>query len=154
MKGQVTSTAAHEYSLVDAGAAHLGQKIYYRLKQVDMDGTTVYLPMRAIAFAAAQVNIILYPNPATTEVHLDLRRLAVGTYTVSLVDLSGRLLSTQHLDGGQVHTLDLQHLPNGAYVILINGQDTHLTRSLVKQDQPTRETSFLKKPCHSTVFLF
>ncbi|WP_324675530.1 T9SS type A sorting domain-containing protein [Hymenobacter sp. GOD-10R] len=135
VKGQGTSTTAHEYSLLDARAARLGQKIYYRLKQVDTDGTVAYSPVRTVAFVTepAQVNVSLYPNPTTAEAHLDLSTLPTGTYTVSLVDLSGRTIATQVVDGGLVHVLHVQHLPSGAYLILINGKDTHITKRLLKQ---------------------
>ncbi len=61
-QGQGNSTSAHEYALLDsrprAGLA------YYRLRQVDIDGTSVFSPIVAVK-EQLQTDIAMYPNPST-----------------------------------------------------------------------------------------
>ncbi|MDO7850332.1 hypothetical protein [Hymenobacter convexus] len=69
VKGQGNAATPTAYALTDAG---IGRKaaglVYYRLRQVDTDGTATYSPVRTVAFtaAAAEPAIGLYPNPASS----------------------------------------------------------------------------------------
>ena len=122
VRGQGNSTRPTDYRFTDAGAGRLvSGKVYYRLQQVDADGTLTYGPVRAVEFAAStKATAALYPNPSQNEATIDLSGLANGTYTVTVLDLAGRVLRTQHL-GALASPLDLKGLPQGAYVVLVRG---------------------------------
>ena len=138
VKGQGTSSASTDYALTDAGiGAKATGTVYYRLKQVDADGTATYSPVRTVAFAKTQAaTFALYPNPATTTTTLDLSRLPAGTYQVTVLDLTGRRVL-----GFPLNTLapqvDLRDLSRGAYLVQINGtangQSVRLTQRLTKE---------------------
>ena len=110
--------------------------MYYRLRQVDADGTASYSPVQAVRFVATAVaTATLYPSPATTATGttLDLSALAAGTYQVTLVDLAGRTVAAYQLAGGLPHKLDFQRLASGAYVVLVRGTGTRQNLRLVKE---------------------
>jgi hypothetical protein len=56
-----SSSTARSYGYLDA-AAPAGTLVYYRLHQVDLDGTAAYSPVRAVTLGAG--GLALYPNPA------------------------------------------------------------------------------------------
>lgn len=122
VRGQGNSTRSVDYRFTDAGAGHLASgQMYYRLQQVDTDGTPTYSPVRAVAFAASvKAMAALYPNPSQDEATIDLSGLAQGTYTVTVLDLAGRVLRTQQL-GALASPLDLKGLSMGAYIVLVKG---------------------------------
>lgn len=123
VRGQGTSVRATEYSFIDADAGRLAAKsVYYRLQQVDLNGNTSYSPIRTVQFAAAKATAALYPNPSQGQITLDLTSLATGTYTVQVLDLAGRIVRTQQLSAVAA-PLDLSGLPQGAYVVLVQGVD-------------------------------
>ncbi|WP_345115496.1 T9SS type A sorting domain-containing protein, partial [Hymenobacter algoricola] len=126
-------TQAHNYSFTDAGigSRHAGT-VYYRLQQVDTDGTTASSPVRAISFGESTARVELYPNPATDQTTLDLTTLAAGDYQVTVVDMLGRTLSSDTYAGGSHYQLDLRQAPQGTYVVLVRGSGVKLTRTLVK----------------------
>ncbi|GGE98035.1 T9SS type A sorting domain-containing protein [Hymenobacter cavernae] len=129
-----STSLAHTYSFVDKTAARLSQTIYYRLRQVDTDGTESFSLVRTVQFAAtANVKLSLYPNPAVTTTTLDLTQVPAASYSVALLDQTGRTLSTQQLAGGAIHTLDVRNLPAGAYIMTIIGGTVHLNQRLVKE---------------------
>jgi len=130
--GQGTTTVAHTYSTTDANAANLASTLYYRLRQVDTDGTESLSPVRTVAFARP-AEASLYPNPATTTTSLDLRALPAGSYTVTLLDLAGHTVATHHLGSDLLPALDLSALPRGAYLVRVQGAGTNLTKRLVKE---------------------
>jgi uncharacterized repeat protein (TIGR01451 family) len=125
---QGTTSRASAYTLTDAGvAAKARGPIYYRLRQVDLDGASAYSPVRSVRFttsvAVATLTLSLYPNPAQTSTQLDLSPLpATGTYQVLLLDATGRTVRTATLAGGLPQPLDVQHLASGTYHVLVTGQ--------------------------------
>jgi len=134
-QGHGSSTQAHTYGFTDT---NIGNKatgpVYYRLQQVDTDGTTSTSPVRVLRFATAlrQAQLLLYPNPATEHATLDLTALD-GTYQVTVVDMSGRTISSGTGAGGNKYPLDLQRLPQGTYVVLVRGAGGKFNQTLVKE---------------------
>jgi hypothetical protein len=128
LAGHGTTSAASAYTLTDAGvAAQATGPVYYRLRQVDLDGTANFSPVRSVRFtaetAAAPIALSLFPNPAQASTTLDLRQLpATGTYQVVLLDATGRTVRTATLAGGLPQPLTIADLASGTYHVLVTGQ--------------------------------
>jgi uncharacterized repeat protein (TIGR01451 family) len=123
--GQGTTTSATVYAFNDANvAAKASGPVYYRLRQVDHDGTATYSPLRTVSFTrVAMVKLGLYPNPAQTSTTLDLSALpTTGTYQVLLLDATGRTVRTATLGGGLPQPLSISDLAIGTYQVLVTGQ--------------------------------
>lgn len=135
VRGQGTSAKSVEYEFIDASAARLtaaGQPLYYRLRQVDFDGTSTYSPVRSVAFGAKGA-ITVYPNPAGSAATLDLSGLAAGSYQVQVLDLTGRYVATYSLSGAARHALDLHALAAGTYVVRVQGAAVSQSLLLTKE---------------------
>ncbi|WP_354584898.1 T9SS type A sorting domain-containing protein [Hymenobacter sp. UYCo722] len=138
VKGQGTSTSATDYARTDVGiGAKADGLVYYRLKQVDTDGTSSYSPVRTVRFGKVVPAIALFPNPATTATNLDLTALPAGSYQVSVLDATGRVVLFTTLDAGLTHALQLNTIASGSYVLLVRGanggQVVNLTKRLIKE---------------------
>ncbi|UOQ53924.1 beta strand repeat-containing protein [Hymenobacter cellulosivorans] len=135
VKGAGNSQTARSYSFIDAGIGtkNLGT-IYYRLKQVDTNGSEVQAgPVRTLTFGGAkEVTAAVYPNPAANEAQLDLSNLPAGSYQVSLVDATGRTLATSTYEGGALHPFSVRSLTAGSYLVVIRGNNLKITQRLVK----------------------
>jgi hypothetical protein len=126
--GQGNKTTTTTYTFVDQqglGTQPAGL-VYYRLRQVDLDGTATYSPVRPVrlgaADATAQVSLSLYPNPAQTSTTLDLSALpATASYQVLVLDATGRQMQRLLLAGGQAQPLDLSALTPGLLTVLVTG---------------------------------
>ncbi|MFD1873725.1 T9SS type A sorting domain-containing protein [Hymenobacter bucti] len=131
--GQGSTTATHTYSFLDAQPLPAGGTSYYRLRQVDTDGTGTYSPVRTVALAGPAASPALYPSPATTAtVTLDLTTVPLGDYTVTLHDLAGRQLRSLVMPGGQAHPLVLDQ-PAGVYLLTVRGLGKTFTQRVVKE---------------------
>lgn len=132
--GHGTSTVAHDYRFVDEGAAHLGATLYYRLRQVDTDGTPTTSEVRTVRFAkAATVELSLFPNPATDAVRIRLTG-STGLAQATLYSTTGQLLRQLRFEAAQAATLDVQVLPAGTYVVRIQAADGRVyIQRVVKQ---------------------
>ena len=139
--GQGTNTTATNYAYNDAGiGTRTNGPLYYRLRQVDRDGTSSFSPVETVRFGKAPAGppaIALFPNPttATTVItNLDLGLLPAGTYQVRVLDAVGRQVLATTGDGGTTLPLDLRTAANGTYLVLVRGIDGQLfTKRLVKE---------------------
>jgi len=135
---QGNSQTTQKYALTDAGiGTRATSPVYYRLRQVDLDGTAAYSPVRTVSFTKAGA-ISLYPNPAQASTTLDLSALPTGTYQVLVLDATGRQVRSATVAGGQLQPLSLSDLATGAYHVLVtgtlaNGEALHQVLRLTKE---------------------
>ena len=75
------------------------------------------------------MSFAVYPNPAATEVTIDLHDGYQGA-TVSLRDVLGQVLTTRAASGAQM-TLDLSSYTDGIYFVEVSQGGASATRKLV-----------------------
>jgi ELWxxDGT repeat protein len=105
-----------EYHHRDLTAPTGEEVLYYRLRQVDFDGSFTYSEVLALRQQAGSPSLGLYPNPGLNP-ELDLRSWT-GACELWIFDLQGRRLEARQLQGGQVHRLKVA-LPYGWYVLQV-----------------------------------
>ncbi|WP_165903585.1 LamG domain-containing protein [Hymenobacter gummosus] len=124
-----TSSSARAYALTDAQLPGRAGLLYYRLRQVDLDGTSSYSEVRAVAAsgAGAAAQLTLLPNP-TPGGQATLTGAAPGA-AVLVLDLRGRRLLAATADAAGTARLQLPvHAPAGVYVVRCGGQAMRLVR--------------------------
>lgn len=77
-------------------------------------------------------SVSLFPNPAKTSVTLKVDGLN-GKANVSLIDMSGRTVMTNTLDGNDELQFNVTTLAKGTYFVRINGETISTVRKLVVQ---------------------
>ena len=120
---QPTSVAAHSYGYTDAETGKAGSR-YYRLRQLDLDGRQHFSPVAVVDFGAAAElaagHLDAYPNPFEDEVNFTCASCTRSGWPlrVQLLDLSGRVVRQQTLDGTQrrFRLTNLWTLPAGTYL--------------------------------------
>ena len=94
-----TSTATHHYQYLDAPAP--AGTSYYRLRQVDFDGTSAYSPVVVLTRTGSNVSAAkpqAFPSLFTDALHLTLPGAeAPQAATVTLLTLDGRAVYSHHL---------------------------------------------------------
>ena len=125
MAGHGSSAQPHEYQLVDpAITRYAASLVYYRLRQVDQDGTFSYAPVRTVA-VGGQAELALFPNPTTARA-ATLTGALPGT-TVTVFDAIGRqvLVATADAAGTAALLLPAWHA-TGMYVVRVGSQALRL----------------------------
>jgi hypothetical protein len=132
--GHGTTPDTHTYSLRDANVARTGAPVlYYRLHQVDQDGTGSYSPVRTLALGATRSRPTVFPNPFAETLSVWVPAAPAGPALLVLRDATGRerLRQTTVLTaaGSQAVTLaGAGQLPAGIYLLTITlpGQTVQL----------------------------
>ncbi len=105
---------------------------YYRLKQVDVDGTVYYHGIRSARIEQGAFATQAFPNPVSQM--LSIRLSGEETSTISIMDMTGRqVFSAVAPEGQQIMELDLATLATGNYTLSIVNNREMETISLVKQ---------------------
>ena len=100
------------------------QSAYYTVTQIGIN-----------EFSIAN-GIGLYPNPADKEIAVQLTSAKPISCTISILDMTGRLLYSQDFDlkvGQQEITLDISSIPVGVYMLDITDGKQHTTKKFTKK---------------------
>ncbi|MBC7449671.1 MAG: cadherin-like domain-containing protein, partial [Hymenobacteraceae bacterium] len=134
--GAGTTQVPQDYAWSDLGVGRTARTVYYRLRQVDTDGTSSLSDVRPVTFSGKLATNMLrvYPNPTVGATTVDLTDVAMGTYAVSLYDVTGRLVRATTQAGGTQQELDVHDLPMGTYLLHVTGVNGFSTATrMVKQ---------------------
>ena len=68
---------------------------------------------------AANVTMLLAPNPATSQVAMTLKGVT-GMVNCNIIDMSGRVVYNNVLNAERSNSIDLSNVPAGAYFVRIS----------------------------------
>lgn len=122
---QGSSTSLREYAYADSRP--LVGRAYYRLRQVDADGSSAYSPVasvRADGLAEAQP----YPNPSTDALTLPA---SLGAVQYRIFNPLGQMLLQGQAAGNE--RLDVRTLPKGPFFLELTNATGRHTQRLVKE---------------------
>lgn len=115
-----TTSAARSYQFSDAAAATTR---YYRLRQVDLDGTATYSPVVTLAASAAASTAkpVAYPTIFTNELTVALPGAETQAATVALLTADGRPVytTTVQLSAAPQALAALPTLAPGVYLLRV-----------------------------------
>lgn len=86
-------------------------KNYYRLKQVDNDGRSVYSEVKMVSYGESETTLLVYPNPAS----LVLNIKGVNKGTIRIIDSSGKVRLQSALQSSGETALNISDLVSGIY---------------------------------------
>ncbi|MCB0662578.1 MAG: T9SS type A sorting domain-containing protein [Saprospiraceae bacterium] len=122
--GNSTQTTYYEFEDHNAKPGYN----YYRLKQVDSDGTYILTDIRVINLMEKS-NPKIYPNPFSDIIHLENLEIN-GEFKI--LDVLGKDVTSQiEVISTQIHSkkLNLSRLHNGIYTIVFSGNSIKLVKT-------------------------
>jgi len=132
------TTGVHRYAFTDPNITSLGEAtVYYRLRQVDLDGRIKYSGIVTLAIEDKKITIQLYPNPVMHHITLTIVSKQPEKLQWRFTDNTGRILraGTYSILQGINHVSeDIGYLSSGIYYMqLFNGSEFKQTIKVVKQ---------------------
>jgi hypothetical protein len=82
----------------------------------------------------AKENVKLYPNPASSNVTIEIPSLNNENYSVAIVDAMGRLVFEEKAIADNKKVIETSFLKNGIYFVRIyNGNDSRVEKLVINQ---------------------
>lgn len=130
------STTPRNYSALDAQVGAQHPEAYYRLHQIDQDGTSAYSVVRYVQFAQTTVfSLVAYPVPMQEFLTLDLSTPNAGPVEIEFYDATGRLVLRQKEaapNGTTRYRLDIRPLAEGIYSLRVRQGTNEVRRKLLR----------------------
>lgn len=134
VKGNGTTATQQNYSF--AVKSPQGGISYYRLKQIDFEGTFKYSEVKSVNFKKNNKQIEeFYPNPSSSGfTHFNYVAQNNGKITISVFDMTGKLMihqAQQVLKGENNLSFDFSDLNTGNYIVKIDDKRNLLYKKLI-----------------------
>jgi Secretion system C-terminal sorting domain len=127
VKGTINSNIIQKYSYTDKEVFATSKTVYYRLKQIDLDGKFEYT--KTIIISSDKIrnaNIVVYPNPIDDVLNIEMESFTNTSAKLIITDLAGKKIKETVLivsEGANKFTIDnLGELKSGAYIINITSE--------------------------------
>ena len=118
VKGAKTSNVVNNYGLVDYKVVSGFQ--YYRLKQIDLDGTVNYSKAIAVNYSkASTLNVNVFPNPAKDALNITTENNATGEVNIQILNSMGETVYNQVLEAGLAQSIDIALFIPGVYYVTV-----------------------------------
>jgi len=125
---KVSGGNTNDYSYTDATVGDRARVIYYRIREMDIDGSYLFSNIILIKSSAHIAKLTITPNPAATSATLSFMTDHTGSVSIRLIGMAGNpVWSNQYQARQGTNTLLLDHLqqlPDGIYVLQVyDGKD-------------------------------
>jgi len=125
-----------DYSYTDASVSKVQKTVYYRLKQVDFDGTYEYSDIRVVRFDAVgnDMQLVAYPNPMNDELNVMVRLSNGESYQLEVTNLQGKLVHREnHTYDNGLHKLNTSAWNSGMYIVRVATEHATKHMKIVKK---------------------
>jgi len=109
---------------------------YYRLKQIDFDGSATYSSIVAVLNETASIQLTIAPNPVADQLNLTLISPGEEMISVHIFNIQGREMMHTLVDlhkGINEFSTSLTLLDPGFYTIMCNAKRDHIMRKFIKK---------------------
>lgn len=135
VKGAGNSLLNIRYDYIDA-VIDLGQTYYYRLKQIDFDGSFEYSSVIALSTEKEKdFSLKLSPNPSTGPLNFEYSLPETSDILIRVIDQNARLIQTivaENLTAGQYQvSKDLSQLEKGVYFIVFTSKSGRIVKKII-----------------------
>ena len=133
IKGKGESSIANKYTFLDRGLSC--EIMYYRIKQIDYDGTFSYSKSILAEFDCKNSNAFTaFPNPFSTEINMSLSDKEGSQ--ILIIDAQGKLVYNSQLSNSSNSIIPTNNWPAVLYIArhLVNGQVIK-SQKLIKQGE-------------------
>jgi len=127
----------HYYDLTDANIIAMGvNNIYYRLKQMDIDGRYSYSNIIVLSVDNQQSVVMLYPNPVKNRINMTINISQSEKLQWQLIDNTGRTIKKGDYTlsaGSTAVSIDATSLRAGIYYMQLKGSSLQQVIKIMKQ---------------------
>lgn len=137
ISGNGTTSLFHSYSFIDNVFPVIAPIIYYRIKQIDIDGKGTYSKVLSLKLKSAGDQITASPNPFTSSLNITIEWAANENIIARIFNIQGKEMLTENVRviAGVNNILfdQLSKFPSGNYFIQFISGTKRITQKITKQ---------------------
>lgn len=137
LSGNGTTSLFHSYSFTDNVFPILAPLIYYRIKQIDIDGKGTYSKVLPLKLKSARDQISASPNPFTSSLNITIEWATNENISARIFNIQGKEMFTKNVRviTGVNNILfdELSKFPAGNYFIQFISGTQKITQKITKQ---------------------
>ncbi|MEM7040435.1 MAG: T9SS type A sorting domain-containing protein, partial [Bacteroidota bacterium] len=132
--GAAASGAAYGFADPDAGP----ERLFYRLKQVDLDGSVAFGEVVQVDAASAMPGIQLYDHPASKSLRFSVSNTQGAEVQGQLIDLQGKVVKQFHYatQAGNARIISISDLAPGVYHLSISTRNFQASKRVLVVGAP------------------
>ena len=134
VEGSGTTTEAQRYQFADEDLPYEANQLDYRLRQIDLDGSTQFSKTVTVERSVGEVELLgTYPNPVQSRVTVRYAVPERQEVTIQLHDILGRKVRTlvrSEKTGRHKHRVDVENLASGVYFLRLQAEGKMRTQKL------------------------
>ncbi len=122
VRGSGTTSEEQIYNFTDV--TPIQDVNYYRLKQVDFDGSYEYTPIIAIDVNSDEIRtaiVKIHPNPTNRILNIQLQSANDTEFKLTVVDIAGSIVHIRNIEADRglnsPFALDVENYPSGVFII-------------------------------------
>jgi uncharacterized repeat protein (TIGR01451 family) len=135
--GSGTTNLMHSYSITDDVSAAASSIVYYRLKQIDLDGKANYSRVIAVKLKGSTKPINISPNPFSSYLNITTEWANSEVITVKVINVQGTEVISKNIKMSKglnyVSIEELSKLPSGNYFIQFISSTQTTSKKITKQ---------------------
>jgi type IX secretion system substrate protein len=129
--GSIAITNPNQYAYQYEQANIPPVNIYYRIKEIDDNGISVYSRVVLLQNGATDNDCVIYPNPANDAVEISIPYQSFyGNNFIVLTDALGRVIEKRNISSSTTE-INTQSLPPGTYWIRIESNNNSSTHKIL-----------------------
>lgn len=131
VQGAGTSINTLNYQILDKNPLH--GVSYYRLRQVDFDGSVAYTHIVSLKREISGAAISVYPNPATNQFQVAFEGFKSEEVSINILDNSGRIVLAQNNNvlNNPVQMINASGFQSGVYYIHVTSETESFVAKIV-----------------------
>lgn len=129
--GNSTSLSSYQYLDSDLGQLQQGDKVFYRLKQIDIDGQFDYSHVVELAANRLELDLKIYPNPAKEFVTVEISN-GTGDQFLKILSVEGKVMIQRKINSSENQVkINLETWAKGMYIVHIEDEKGSKNANLV-----------------------
>ncbi|MEO6330333.1 MAG: T9SS type A sorting domain-containing protein [Ginsengibacter sp.] len=137
VSGNGTTTLKHFYSITDDVSSAAGSVVYYRLKQLDIDGKASLSKVIVVKLKGLNKQISISPNPFTSYLNINVDWNDSEIIIAKVIDVQGREIISRSIQMNKglnyISIQELSKLSAGNYFIQLISPTERTTKKITRQ---------------------
>jgi hypothetical protein len=134
--GNGTTNLFHSYTATDNPYEFGNEIVYYRLKQIDLDGKQNFSKTVSVKIKNANQAVVISPNPFTDFININFQSDKRKLLSIKLFNVNGKEILTKEMTvdkGNNYFKIDhLYNLPTGNYLLQFFSEGQKMVQKIIK----------------------